>query len=90
MIVVEDEGKVVALLAALRITHFEGLWIDPAYRGNPSVGRKLLREGVTAASKWATDWAIGYSGTDHMNDVLERVGAVRMPVETYIVPFSRS
>lgn len=90
MVVVEDGGKVVAMLGALRITHFEGLWIDPDYRGNPGVCRRLLRESVKAARRWATDWAIGYSGTDQMNDVLERVGGRKMPVDTYVVPFSRS
>ena len=90
MIVIEDEGRVIAMLGTLRITHFENLWIDPEYRGNPNVARKLMRKGLEAARKWATDWAIGYSGSDHMNDILERVGGVKMPVDTYIVPISGS
>lgn len=87
VIVVEDEGRIVATMEAFRVTHFDGLWIDPDYRGNAGLGRKLIKAGIDAAkSLGATDWAWATSGTDHMDDVLSRMGGRKMPVETYVVP----
>jgi len=36
--------------------------------------------------KWNDEWAYGASGTDHMNDIMQRMGGVKMPVETFVIP----
>ena len=87
VIVVEDEsGKIVASVGTFRVTHFEGLWIAPEHRGNAGVARSLMKECVAAARKWTDEWVWGSSGTDHMDDILKRLGGKKMPVDTYIVP----
>ena len=52
VLVVEDEtGRVVGCWALMPLLHAEGLWIDPAHRGHPSVARHLwsrLRATVAA------------------------------------------
>lgn len=86
VIVIEDEGKIVASVGTFRVTHFESLWIHPEYRGNAGVARRLMKACVSAARKWTDQWVWGCSGTDHMNDILERMGGKKMPVDTFIVP----
>lgn len=83
--VIEEAGEIVASLGTFRFTHFESLWIAPKYRGNPAVARKLMRAGAKAAREWTDQWVWGCSGTEHMNDILERLGGRRMPVETFIL-----
>ena len=85
VIVVEDGDRIVASMGAFRVTHFESLWIAPEYRGNAGLGRRLLKAGITAATKWATDWVWAASGTNHMDDVLTRMGGAEMPVKTFVL-----
>lgn len=86
VIVVEDGDRIVASMGAFRVTHFESLWIDPEYRGNAGLGRRLLKAGITAARKWTDKWVWGASDTPHMNDVILRLGGKRIPIETYMIP----
>lgn len=86
VVVVEDGDKIVATMSTFRVTHFESLWVDPEYRGNAGVARMLLKAGIQSAKKWTDEWVWGSSGTDHMDDILTRVGAKKMPVSTFVVP----
>lgn len=85
MIVVEDGGKIVATMGVMRAVHFEGLWIDPEYRGNAGLGRRLIRAGIDSAKKWTDEWVWASVGDEHMDDVLVRLGGRKMPVETFIL-----
>lgn len=86
MIVVEDGERIVATMGTYRVTHFEGLWIDPEYRGNAGLGRRIIKAGISAARKWSDKWVWGSSGTPHMDEVLSRLGGAHVPVKTYIIP----
>lgn len=86
VIVIEEGDKIIATMEAFRATHFDGLWIDPEYRGNAGVGRRLIKAGIESVGKWATDWVWGASGSEHMDDVLERLGGIKTPVTSYVVP----
>lgn len=86
VIVVEDEGKIVSSMVAMRIVHLESLWIDPEYRGHPTLAKKLLRQALESVSKWAASWVWGCSDTDHMDDIIKRVGGQKLPVDSYKIP----
>ena len=86
MIVVEDGDRIVASMGTYRVTHFEGLWIDPEYRGNPGLGRRLIKAGIEAARKWTDRWVWGCSDTGRMDSIIERIGGNRIPVDSYIIP----
>ena len=86
VLVVEDGKRIVATLGVFRIAHFEGLWIDPEYRGNPGLARKLMKAGVTAAKQWTDEFVWGASGSHHTDDLFERAGGVNAPISTYIIP----
>jgi hypothetical protein len=85
IVVVEDGDRIVASMGTFRVTHFEGLWIDPEYRGNAGLGRRLMKAGIQAAKKWTDRWVWGASDTHHMNDIIRRVGGVKLPIETFII-----
>lgn len=84
MVVVEDSaGEVVASLAVLRATHFEGLWIDPECRGNAGVARALIRLATALARSRGEQWVFGAVTDDRMRSMLGRLGGVRMPADFY-------
>lgn len=85
VIVVEDGERVVATMGVFRVTHFESLWIDPEYRGNAGLGRRLIKAGIEAARKWTDRWVWGASDTDHMNDIISRIGGKPLPIQTHII-----
>ena len=90
IIVIEEDGQIVATMGTYRVTHFEGLWIDPKHRGNAGVARRLMKAGISAAKKWTDQWVWGASGTDHMDDIMKRMGGVKMPVETFVLSLEDS
>lgn len=85
ILVVEDGERVVATMGVFRVTHFESLWIDPEYRGNAGLGRRLIKAGIEAARKWTDRWVWGASDTDHMNDIISRIGGKPLPIQTHII-----
>ncbi len=85
ILVVEDGERVVATMGVFRVTHFESLWIDPEYRGNAGLGRRLIKAGIEAARKWTDRWVWGASDTEHMNDIISRIGGKPLPIQTHII-----
>lgn len=71
--VAEDGGKIVGCLAELKVTHLEGLWVDPAYR--VSAGRALLR--LAREIVFRCRWTLSGVTSDCMRRVMNRLGAKR-------------
>ncbi len=86
IIAVEDGSRLVATMAVIRVTHMESLWIDPEYRGNAGLVRMLLKQAVSAAKKWTDKWIWGASDTEHMNDIIKRVGGIQLPIQSFMIP----
>jgi ribosomal protein S18 acetylase RimI-like enzyme len=89
VMVVEDEaGKILACVSALRVTHFEGLWIDPEHRGDPGVFRALIRKAYAVPRERNEAWVIGgaESGNEQMNALCRRLGGHPLPVEFFAMP----
>jgi GNAT superfamily N-acetyltransferase len=84
VVVVEDAEKVIGCMTVLRATHFEGLWLDPEQR-SAGVSRALVRAAVKAARLWTDDWVFAGAADDRMRDVLDRLGAIRLPIESYVM-----
>lgn len=85
MVVVEDGDRIVGVWAVLRITHLEGLWIHPDYRGRVSVARRLLVTTLAAARRWAPQWVMTGANDDCVRRMLDHVGAVKLPMDTYVM-----
>lgn len=86
VLVIEDAGRIVATMGTYRVTHFEGLWIDPEYRGNAGLARRLMKAGIDSAKKWTDQWVWAASGNDHTDDLMTRMGGVKMPTDTFVIP----
>ncbi len=87
VVVVEDEGQVVACMTVLRAVHLEGVWIEPNHR-KAGVTRSLLRLSVKLATHCGARWAFAGSadGDRHMPVVLSKLGGVKVPMDTYVLP----
>jgi hypothetical protein len=93
VVVVEDGDRIVARWCVFRVTHLEGIWIDPEYRGNAGVIRPLLRQAFAVPRVRGERWAFSgaddspESGLDKKVDrLLRRIGGERMPVRFYAIP----
>ena len=88
VVVEDDSGDIVASVAALQVTHFEGLWIKPEYRGNASVARSLIRELYTVPRARREHWAFATAAQDNekMDSVCRRLGGQPMEVKFYMMP----
>lgn len=83
VVVVEDGERIVASMAALRATHFEGLWVEPEHRGNAGVMRSLLRLSTALARMRGERFVFSGAADDRMRSFAERLGGVRMPLDFY-------
>ena len=84
VLVVEDGDRIVGYLMAARVTHLEGLWIDPEHRNRAAVGRALRNAAPGLAERWGHSWAWAGSDTPLVKRVLERLGAARLALESYV------
>lgn len=85
----DDSGEFVGCVMVQTILHIEGLWVAPKWRGNPGVGRVLMREAFSEARKRArSNFAMAEvdpKAGNGMRTILEKVGAEHVPVETYLI-----
>jgi len=83
VVVVEDEGQIVGAIQVAQVTHFEGLWIKPCFRGNAGVMRALLRQAVAIPQGRGEHWVLGGAADMRMQDLNERLGGKKLPVDFY-------
>jgi hypothetical protein len=83
--VIEDAGRIVGAWGVFRVTHLEGVWIDPAYRLRPRAVLALKRAALQAAAQWAP-WAWTGAATDAVRRLILKLGGQPVPMESYIVP----
>lgn len=83
----EDSGEIIAHVAAMRVTHFEGLWISPEYRGNAGVFRSLIREAYAIPRGRQEGFAFGGAedGDGGMDTLCTRLGGKRLPMRLYAI-----
>ena len=87
VVAVEDSGRFVAHVGVLQMTHFEGLWIAPEYRGNAGVFRALIREAYSIPRSRGETFAIGGAerGDERMETLCHRLGGHELPVKFYAI-----
>lgn len=85
---VENGDGIAASVCALRVTHFEGLWIDPEYRGNAGVFRSLIRQAYAVPRVRGERWVFGGAedGDERMASVCGRLGGKALPLKFYAMP----
>lgn len=83
VVVVEDEGKIVATMTVLQATHIEGTWIDGEHK---HVARSLLRLATTVAKAGGARWAFTGACDDKVRRIIERLGGRLIPMDTWVMP----
>ena len=82
VVVVEDEGKIVARMFVMRLTHLEGAWIHPEYKHATT---HLLRKTFEVAQRWPDKWVLGGAEDEQMRGIIERLGGIRWPGDFYVL-----
>lgn len=88
IVVEDDQGEIVASVCAMRVTHFEGLWIEPEQRGNAGVFRSLIRQAYAVPRNRGEQWVLGGAQDDDakMMQVCARLGGRQIPVAFFAMP----
>ena len=86
VVVVEEDGKVVATMGLFRAVHLEGLWIDEDHKGKAGTVRALLRETFDAGRRFGAEWMWGTSETSRMASILEKMNGIEIPAKSFIIP----
>lgn len=85
IVVVEDGDAIVGCWGVFRITHVEGLWIDPAYRLKASVARRLLLMTKDVARAWRARWVMTGARDDTVRALLATYGALPLDMDAYVM-----
>ena len=86
VVVVEEAGQVLGVMQVAQVTHFEGLWIKPEYRGNPGVMRALMRLATAIPQVRGECWVFGGAADDTMRSFNERLGGSKVGADFYTLP----
>ncbi len=82
---VEVDGELAGCVTLYRATHWEGTWISPKHR-TAGVTRALLRGAKEAAHNLGSAWAFVGSDEAMTGRLLERLGAVPVKMDTFVMP----
>lgn len=86
VLVVEDNGRIVATWTALRVTHLECVWIDPDYRGAFGVVKRLLRGVRAIAQEWGARTVVTSAMTDQVRAFVTSLHGQPLPGDHYVIP----
>lgn len=79
----DDAGEIIASMAVLRLTHYEGAWVSPKH--GLGATRALLKKAEECAERWANGWVMAGAADDRMRSILGRMGAAKIPLDTYML-----
>lgn len=86
--VVEVDGRVVACWAAMTIVHVEGLWVDPAYRKHPGVGRALVTTMAEDLKRAGVPEVLTVAIEPAVEILAEKVGGTKVPGSLWAIPLA--
>lgn len=83
MVIVENGNQVVASMAVLRVSHFEGAWIAPEWRGNAAVVRALLRHSCAVANARGDSFVLAGAADEPVRALLGKMGGAKLPMDFF-------
>lgn len=86
VVVVEDDGRIVATWMVLRMTHVECLWIDPGYRGRFSILRRLWKGVRAVAREWGSRTVLTAAMSDDVRSLIALAQGQQLPGDHYVIP----
>jgi len=86
IVVVEQGGAIVGCHVLMTVLHAECLWIDPAFRGRPSVARRLWAAVQAKALALGARSIMTAACDDRVRGLLAHVGATKLSGDHYVIP----
>lgn len=86
IMVVEEDGQVVACWAALTCVHLEGLWSAPEGRGGAGRARALLEAMAGELTKVGVAEAITTAIDPKVEGLIAHVGGRQIPGSQWVIP----
>lgn len=86
VLVVEENGQIVATWTAMRVVHMECIWIRPSHRGLVSIARRLFMGLREIASAWGANYVWTGSLSAEVTDFIGRFGGKELPGKHYVMP----
>lgn len=86
ILVVEDDGEIVATWAAIPTVHMECLWVKPSHRGLVGVARRLFSGLREIAAEFDVTAVVTSSLSPLVTDLIRRFGGSPLPGEMFILP----
>ena len=88
ILVLEEDGAIVATWALITMVHAEGLWIAPSHRGHAGLVRRLLRAMRELAAEWGCAAVQTGSVSDDVTSFILRLGGTMLPGHMFILPMT--
>ena len=85
IVVEDDDGRIVGCWATFPVWHMEGVYIDPAYRKNGAVARRLLAGMRSALRTRGVRRACTAALTSDVEDMIRRIGGPPLPGQHFVV-----
>lgn len=85
-VVEDDDGRLIACWALLRVYHVEGLWIAPEHRGRGRVALRLLEAMRRATAKVGARGVFTGATTDDVRALIQHANGVQLPGDHYMLP----
>jgi hypothetical protein len=86
VLVVEEDGEIVATWTAMRVVHMECIWVKPSHRGLVSVARRLFMGLREIASAWGARRVWTASLSPEVTGLIERFGGEPIPGAHFLLP----
>lgn len=86
VLVVEENGEIVAAWVGMRVVHMECIWVKPSHRGLVSIARRLFMGMRSIATGWGAKRVWTASLAPEVTDLIERFGGEPVPGEHYVLP----
>lgn len=86
VLVVEDEGEIVATWSLVRVVHAECIWVKPSHRGSFRVVKRLLTIMRDTARAWSVSAVFTGALSEQVEHLIEKFGGTPLPFKSFVLP----
>jgi hypothetical protein len=87
VVVVEDDGQIIACWCLVTWAHVEGLWIADAHQKRTGAARHLLMGMKALCADRGIDAVVTHADTEDVAALVLHAGGHRLPGDAYVLPF---
>jgi len=90
IVVVEDNGQIVACWSLFAVWHVEGLWTAPTHRAQPSVVFRLVGAMKRLVRAQGVRSVYTAACSEDVRALITRFGGTQVPADAYMLPLGGS